>query len=81
MIASYQRYARLRDQAGVTDYKVAQETGITRSTFSEWKEDNFRSRPKIEKLCRIAEYFGVSIEELLEEPSGVEGRTAEQAKT
>ena len=29
----YQRYVELRDGAGVTDYKVAEDTGVTKSTF------------------------------------------------
>lgn len=59
----YEKYARLRNERGVTDYRVAQETGIARSTFSDWKSN--RSQPKVDKLIRIANYFGISVEELL----------------
>lgn len=61
----YEKYAALRDEKGVTDYRVADETGITKSTFSDWKSK--RSSPKIDKLKKIADYFGVSIEYFLNE--------------
>lgn len=56
----YKKYAALRDKAGVTDYKVATETGIPKSTFSEWKKGTYN--PKIEKLKKIAAYFGVPLD-------------------
>lgn len=59
----YERYAELRDAKGVTDSAVAAATGIGVSTFSDWKSG--RSKPKVEKLQKIAEYFGVHIEDLL----------------
>ena len=59
----YERYAELRDKKGVTDYKVAQECGIGRATLSEWKSGNYT--PKIDKLRKIAEYFGVSVDYLM----------------
>lgn len=55
----YEKYVKLRDEKGVTDYKVAVETGIAKSTFSDWKSG--RSEPKLEKLKKIADYFGVDI--------------------
>ncbi len=60
----YQRYTELRDKKQVTDYQVAQETGITKSTFTDWKTG--RSKPKIDKLRALANYFNVSIEYFLE---------------
>lgn len=60
----YGNYAKIRDQKGVTDYRVSVETGIPKSTFSEWKSG--RSKPKAEKLKILADYFGVSIEYFLE---------------
>lgn len=50
----------LRDSKGLTDYKVSLDTGITKSTFSDWK--NGRSEPKLEKLSKIADYFGVTVD-------------------
>ena len=60
----YEKYATLRDSRGVTDYEVSKRTGITKSTFSEWRAG--RSKPKVDKLQKIAAYFEVPLEDLLE---------------
>lgn len=64
----YENYARLRDERGLTDYRVAQDTGISASTLSEWKAGTYR--PKIDKLIKIARLFNVPLESLLDEVSG-----------
>lgn len=56
----YEKYVTLRDAKGMSDYAVAKETGITRSTFTDWK--NGRSTPKPEKVMKLAKLFGVSLE-------------------
>lgn len=61
----YKNYAALRDARGITDYRVAMDTGISTATLSNWKYENYT--PKVDKLLILAKYFGVSIEELLEE--------------
>lgn len=60
----YEKYVSLRSEKGVTDYRVSEDTGITKSTFSDWKSG--RSTPKVDKLKILADYFGVSIEYFLE---------------
>lgn len=60
----YVKYAELRDKKGLTDYRVSVDTGIPKSTFSEWKSG--RSKPKVDKLKVLADYFGVPLETLLE---------------
>lgn len=59
----YEKYARLRDAKGMTDYAVSKATGISTSTLTDWKKG--RSVPKADKLKILAELFGVAIEELL----------------
>ena len=59
----YEVYAKLRDEKGVTDYQVAKEIGIPRSTFSGWKNGVYK--PKRDKLQKIADYFNVSAEYML----------------
>ena len=56
----YGKYVKLRDANGVTDYAVAEATGIPKSTFSDWKSG--RSEPKIGKLKLIADYFETSLD-------------------
>lgn len=58
----YEIYCELRSIKGCKDADVAKATGITKSTFSDWKSG--RSKPKGEKLQKIADYFGVTIEYL-----------------
>lgn len=60
----YEKYAKLRDDAGYTDYRVSQETNIPKSVFSEWKSG--RSTPKIDKLYEIAKLFNVNLEYFME---------------
>lgn len=59
----YEQYEKLRNEKGVTDYRVAIETGIPKSTFTDWRQN--RSQPKVEKLKKLAAYFEVPIEKLL----------------
>ena len=58
----YEIFENLLKQYGVTAYRVGKETGIPPSTFSDWKKG--KSKPKNEKLKKIADYFGVSVEYL-----------------
>lgn len=60
----YEKYVKLRDSKNISDYRVSEDTGITKSTFSDWKSG--RSKPKIDKLKILSEYFGVPIEYFLE---------------
>ena len=55
----YDIYCKVRDAKGYKDADVARGTGITKSTFSDWK--NGRSAPKQEKLEKIATFLGVSV--------------------
>lgn len=61
---SYQRFEELLKARGITVYRVAKETGISASTFTDWK--NGRSVPKADKMRRIAEFFDVSLDVLLD---------------
>ena len=61
---SYRNFEILLRANDTTVYRVAKETGIPPSTFSDWK--NGRSTPKAEKLKKIAAFFGVTLEELLD---------------
>ena len=60
----YEKYVELRNKKGLTDYRVSIETGITKSTFTDWKTG--RSKPKVDKLNILAKYFEVPIEHFLE---------------
>lgn len=61
---SYKKFAGLLSRLNTTAHKVAKDTGITRSTFSDWKSG--RSCPKVGKVKILADYFEVSLEYFLE---------------
>ena len=66
----YEIYCKLRDERGLKDADVVRETKITKSTFSDWKSG--RSNPKQEKLQKIADFFGVTVNYLMTGESPVE---------
>lgn len=59
----YEIFKRLCEEKSVTPYKVGKETGIARSTLSDWK--NGKSIPKQGKLQKIADFFEVSVDYLM----------------
>ncbi len=58
----YEIFQRLLSEKGITAYRVAKETGIPQSTFTSWKNGVYS--PKDEKMKKIADYLGVSVEYL-----------------
>lgn len=60
----YERYEALAAERGVSSYEVAKATGISSSTLYDWKAG--RSKPKVEKLIKLAEYFNVPVTYFLE---------------
>ena len=71
----YKIFQELLEKNGVTAYKVGKDTKIASSTFTDWKKG--RSEPKQDKLKRIADYFGVSVEYLM---TGEEKKKAARPK-
>lgn len=59
----YEIFEQLLLQRGITAYRVAKETGVTTATLTNWK--NGKYTPKQDKLQKIADYFGVSLEYLM----------------
>ena len=56
----YENFEKLLKERGVTAYRVAKETGVTTATLTSWKQGKYT--PKPEKLQKIADYFGVSVD-------------------
>ena len=56
----YEIFEKLLMERGVTAYKVAKATGISTGSMTDWKKG--RSAPKVDKLQKIADYFGVSVD-------------------
>lgn len=59
----YEIYCKLRDLKGLKDSDVSKGADVSKSTFSDWKSG--RSTPKKDKLIRIANFFGVSVDYLM----------------
>lgn len=59
----YEIFENLCNKNNVTPYRVCKETGLTTATISNWKAGRYT--PKQDKLQKIADYFGVTLEYLM----------------
>ena len=57
-----ERLKDLRDEAGISQEKLADELGVSHGIISFWETG--KREPKLSNLVLIAEYFGVSIDYL-----------------
>ena len=62
-INSFHKIEELVNKRGITLYALAKELGFAKSLFSDWKSG--KSMPKTDKLIKIADYFGVTVEYLI----------------
>lgn len=60
----YEKFQKLLDKSNKTAYQVAQKTGVSTATLSNWKNGNYV--PKIDKIKILADYFEVPIEYFLQ---------------
>jgi transcriptional regulator with XRE-family HTH domain len=59
----YEIFEKLMQEKGVTMYRVSKDTGIAQATLIDWKKGRYV--PKIDKLQKIADYFGVTVDYIL----------------
>lgn len=59
----YHTFDCLLKSHNISTYRVAKSTGIAPSTFSDWKSG--RSVPKADKLRKIADFFEISVDSLI----------------
>lgn len=59
----YSVFEQLLQKYEVSTYRVAKDTNIAQSVFSSWKSGI--STPKADKMQKIADYFGVTVEYLM----------------
>ena len=57
------RLKELREQAGYSQYSFASVFGVAQSTVGGWEAG--KREPNIDTLCRLAEFFNVSLDYLL----------------
>lgn len=60
----YKKLEALLQARGITAYRLAKDLEISPMVFSDWKNGN--SKPKVDKLKKIADYFGVAIDYFIE---------------
>lgn len=56
----------LRKQRGMTQVLFAEEIGVTRSTLGAYEE--YRVTPPVKVLIRIAQHFGLTLDQLVLTP-------------
>ena len=59
----YEIFEQLLQKNNLTPYKVAKEAGVTQTALSNWKTG--KSTPTTKTLQKIADYFGVTIDYLM----------------
>lgn len=72
----YEVLEKLLKERGITAYRLAQETGISTATLTGWKKGRYT--PKRDKLQKIADYFGVTVEYLVGAESEDFSKVAEE---
>ena len=70
----YEIFEQLLQKHGVTTYQVSKATGISQSTFSNWKSR--RNLLSADKATLIANYFGVSLDYLMTGKEELEKKNA-----
>ena len=74
-----EKLKRLRNQAHLTQEKVAKEIGVTRSAYAYYEVG--QSKPKLSTLQKIANLYNNTTDELLSDNSVSQGDIADFAKT
>lgn len=59
----YENFQKLCKEKGIKPSTVSKETGISTATLTSWKQGKYT--PKQDKLQKIADFFGVSLEVLM----------------
>ena len=65
----YENVSTLCKERGISIARLERETGIGNATIRRWGT----SEPTAKNLKRVADYFGVTVDELMREPGGKAG--------
>ena len=74
---SYDRIFEIMKEKELTAYRASKDTGISQASLADWRKG--RSKPKIDKLQKLSEYFGVSIQYLTGESDQIDDTQQIQA--
>lgn len=71
-MTAFERIEELRKASGLSQGKLEKELGFSNGSISKWKN----STPKYERLQKIAQYFGVTVEYLMDGKESAEKEKA-----
>ena len=71
-------FRKFRDTTSLTQEKVSELLGVERSTVAKWETGD--AKPRAELLTKIADLYGVTVDDLLREPGGGPDDPDESAK-
>lgn len=74
----YENFEKLCLEKNITASKVSRATGISTATLSSWKKNVYT--PKQDKLQLIADYFGVSLDYLINGEKTIEEKAKFDAR-
>lgn len=74
---AYDRIFEIMKEKELTAYRVSKDTGISQASLADWRKG--RSKPKIDKLQKLSEYFGVSVQYLTGESDQIDDTQQMQA--
>lgn len=74
---AYDRIFEIMKERELTAYRVSKDTGISQASLADWRKG--RSKPKIDKLQKLSEYFGVSFSYLTGESNEIDDTQQMQA--
>lgn len=74
---AYDRIFDIMKEKELTAYRVSKDTGISQASLADWRKG--RSKPKMDKLQILSEYFGVSIAYLTGESNEIDDTQQIQA--
>ena len=60
-----EKILHLRTQLGLSQLELAEKLGVSRQSVSKWETG--QSVPDLEKLIKLADLFGISVDELVRE--------------
>lgn len=59
----YSRFFSILKAKGISAYRLSKDTGISQATLTAWKNGSYV--PKYDKIVKIADYLGISVQELM----------------
>ncbi len=62
----FKKILKLAEERGITISHLEKSLGFGNATIKRWK----KSYPRVDRLKKVADYFGVSVEYFLEEKAG-----------